>query len=65
MSDEWDKDRKALENCAHQVLRAGFTTGHADTVEELMEEVLEQAQELRDRVQDCEGRALPPAIPER
>ena len=38
-----------LEVCVEMVLRAGLATGHADTHEDLMAEVLSQIAEIRKR----------------
>lgn len=41
------ENERALERCAEMVIKAGLATGHADTVESLMAEVLAQVAELR------------------
>jgi len=38
---------EALEACCKLVIKAGLSTGHAETVEDLMREVLEQVDALR------------------
>ena len=42
--------QEPLEQCCALVIAAGLATGHADTVVDLMREVLAQVDELRDEL---------------
>ena len=43
----------SLEEAAQRVLAAGLSTGHADTWDQLLDEVIDQALDYRGRLMAC------------